>query len=173
MGQQLAGIEHLATADSDHQVALVEKGDAGYAMEILFAAVVLQLGWGHLQPNVMEHGDQPLTQAGSGWTASEQQGFAAKGGQDGKSRLPGFRSAQHRGRRDAVVAGGAELSDGWLPQVDHSAAIVCSHSLFGGRLEGVKSGRERVCLDWPGFAKSQNTPSMEMGGVIDCRDQVA
>jgi hypothetical protein len=77
IGQQLAGIEHLAAAGGDHRIAATAADLVGQAFQVGFAAVVLE---GRLQGGGPDRGQvvlQLLAQCAGGVTAAQEQRSAA------------------------------------------------------------------------------------------------
>jgi hypothetical protein len=103
LGQQLAGIEHLAAAAGEHGIRTPVGGHGLQPAEIRLAAVVTQhLGQG-FEPRAAQVFQQPPPQRGGGSAASQQQRSPAERGDPRQGFPPGSFPPQHPGRGDGVL----------------------------------------------------------------------
>ena len=78
MGQQLAGVEHLAATGGQYRITAGAAGGVFKLLKILLTAVMAEGGRERPQANGLQVGGQGAAQIGGGGAAAEQQGPLAE-----------------------------------------------------------------------------------------------
>ena len=105
IGQQLAGVEHLAAPRSDHSITVLTAGLLREPLQIQLTAVMAQLRRLHDQAGLRQIGLQLRPQSGGGRAAAEHQGPPAEGGDLGQGLSPGSLPPQNQRRGDLLAQG--------------------------------------------------------------------